>query len=556
MRRTLIIAGLVVTAVGGAAYYYATNWAEYDYYGTQLMVNLGRPDAVIRTASLSRLPRDLLQVPIAKDVLTEDLVFYYEQNEDRLGFSGAIKRIAYEHQLGWTDQILASALNEPAEVALWRDGKGALRHFAVVMRRNALSKVIQEAAAVALKDNQLKVAGEIATARGKATAYALELNPRRTLLLVAIGDRIVVLSDPGLLFGKGNKMLPAARNAIVDWLENDGALAKQFALDQVPPAAAAQAPKPMHTFAVGAPTLTLGYGAFMPGFKGLRFDFGHAWSTSVWIDPQSLPAGGLGNAALWRAAPANPGACVVLPVDWNAVQKILSEAPKKPALPKADALAAFGGPALACWYGESTLYSPVFIAYLADGIADRNATLQNLANWAIAANTTEDGKVKVVADKKPGNALHAARTNGKDDVMIWRKTNPTEEDEPAAERFAAPTVAARGRYVVFSPDGALVDLVLDTLARTNPSVADQMPANNATLMLVTPSRLSAMAEKEVLAALAGPGDANLQAAAQTHLPSRMKALATYPPYRLDLPASDKLSAGWQRVEWRTSEQSK
>jgi uncharacterized protein YfaA (DUF2138 family) len=369
------------------------------------------------------------------------------------------------------------------------------------------------------------------------------------------------LSDPGLLFDKGDKMLPAARNAIVDWLENDGVLAKQFALDQVPPAAAAQATKPKHTFAVGASTLALGYGAFLPGFKGLRFDFGQAWSTSVWIDPQGLPAAGLGNAALWRAAPANPGACVVLPVDWKAAQKILSEAPKKPALPETAALAAFDGSALACWYGESTLYSPVFIAHLADGIADRNAALQSLANWAIAANTTEESKAKVGADKKVGNAPRAARTKGKDDVMIWRKTNPTEEDAiegdaPAAGRFAAPTVAARGRYVVFSPDGALVDLVLDTLARTNPSVADQMPASNATLMLVTPSRLSAMAEKEVLAALASPGDANLLAVAQTHLPPRMKALATYPPYRLDLPASDKPLAGWQRVEWRTPKEGK
>jgi uncharacterized protein YfaA (DUF2138 family) len=83
-----------------------------------------------------------------------------------------------------------------------------------------------------------------------------------------------------------------------------------------------------------------------------------------------------------------------------------------------------------------------------------------------------------------------------------------------------------------------------------------MPASNATLMLVTPSRLSAMAEKEVLAALASPGDANLLAVAQTHLPPRMKVLATYPPYRLDLPASDKPLAGWQRVEWRTPKEGK
>ena len=117
-------------------------------------------------------------------------------------------------------------------------------------------------------------------------------------------------------------------------------------------------------------------------------------------------------------------------------------------------------------------------------------------------------------------------------------------------------MGARGAYVVFSPDGALVDLVLDTLARTHPSVADQMPTSNATLLQLTPRPLAAMAEKEAFAALSGPGDANLRAAAQTHLPARMKALAGYPAYRLELTNKGKIASGWQRVEWRTAEEGK
>lgn len=551
MRRSVIIAGLVVSVAAGAGIYYAANWKAYHYPGTRLMVDLARPDAVIRTASLSRLPSDLLQAPIARDVLTEDLVFYYEQHEDRLGLNGAIKRIAYEHKLGWTDQILASALDEPAEIAMWRDGKGALRHYAIVMRRNALSKVIQELAMVALKDSQIKAAGEISTANGTAKAYALELNPRRTLLLVAEGDRIAVLSDPGLLFDSGDKMLREARNAIAEWLESDGAIARKFALDDAP--ATAKNARPKHTLAVGAPALALGYGAFMPGFKGLRFDFGQAWSTSVWIDPQGLPAAGLGHVALWKAAPANPSACTVLPIDWKSAQKVLSEAPKKPALPKDGTFAAVDGSALACWYGESSLYSPVFIARMADGLAtrDRNVAMQSLAAWAIAATASEDDKARAAGSKKKRNTARG----GKDDIMVWRKAGTNDEDAKSA-----PTVAAHGQYVVFSPDGTLADLVLDTLSRTHPSVADQMPTSNATLMLFTPRRLAAMGQKEMLAALSGPGDANLKAVAQTHLPPRMKALAAYPPYRLELPAASaapgKRQAGWQRVQWRTPEEGK
>jgi uncharacterized protein YfaA (DUF2138 family) len=76
-----------------------------------------------------------------------------------------------------------------------------------------------------------------------------------------------------------------------------------------------------------------------------------------------------------------------------------------------------------------------------------------------------------------------------------------------------------------------------------------MPASGATLALLTPRPLSAMAEAEAFAALAGPGDANLLAAAQTHLPARMKALSAYPPYRLEL-THGAARTGWVPVEWR------
>jgi uncharacterized protein YfaA (DUF2138 family) len=554
MRRTWVIVGLVAAAVASAAgYQRGTNWKEFHYADTRLMTDLAQPDALIRTTSLSKLPRDLLKVPIARDVLTEDLAFYYEQNEDTLGFKGALKRIAYEHKLGWTDRILATALDEPAEVALWRDGKGALRHFAIVMQRNALAKVMQEAATVALKDRQLKLAGEIETGGAMAKVYALEINPRRTLLLVSRDERMVVLSDPGLLFDRGNKVVPAARAALADWLDNEGALARRFALDENKPAAGA----PAHTLAIGSPTLALGYGSFLSGFKGLRFDFGATWSTHIWIDQKGLPSSGLGDSALWRAAPANPSACVLLPVDWSAANKVVNEADKKPELPGSASLAALDGSALACWYGNSTLYAPVFIARLAKGLPDRDAALQALASWAIArpgADDSQDAETSATAAPPSRGKAGGKSARIKDDVMIWRASGGAQAAKGG--RSSAPAVAARGAYVVFSPDGALVDLVLDTLARKNPSVADQMPASGTTLALVTPRPLANMAEQEALAALSGPGDANLRAAAQTHLPSRMKALAGYPPFRLELTARGKTQSGWQRVEWRTPEEGK
>lgn len=510
MRRAGVVLGLLVVTIASAATYrHGSNWQEFHFVGTRLMADLNQPDALIRTSSLSKLPHDVLKVPLVRDVLTEDLAFYYEQHEDRMGVGGAIKRIAYERNLDWTDKLLVSALNEPAEVAWWRDGKGALRHYALVLRRNMLTKVLQQAANIAMNDTQLKRAGELDTGKGKATILALEVNPRRTFLLISLGDRLVVLSDAGLLFDAKGQIVPASRVAVSAWLNEDGVLAKQFALENTP--------RSQHTLVVGAPTLTLGYTAFLSEFKGLRFDFGGNWSTSAWIN--GLPTAGLGDAELWHAAPANPSACVMLPVDWRAAKRVVTEAEKKPT--QSDALLSLDGNALACWYNESNLYSPVFIARLAKQLPDRAAALQALADWAMTA----DG----VLDK--------TRLG---DASIWR----------GAKGKAA--FGTTGQYVAFSPDGALVDKTLDTLAHTYPAIADQTPTSNATLAVMTPRPLSAMAEREMLQAIRY--DSNFLTAAQTHLPARIQALAAYPAYRLELNSTGK--NGWQSVVWRSAEAGK
>jgi uncharacterized protein YfaA (DUF2138 family) len=499
------------------------SWKYFRFSGTRLQANLAQPDALIRSKNLAQMPRDLLKVPMARDVLTEDLAFYYDQHEDRLGVNGAIKRIAFEHELEWSDQIFLSVFNEPAELALWRDGKGALRHYALVMRRNMFAKVLEQAAKVALKDLQLKQAGEISTAAGSAKVLALEVNPRRTLLLISQGDTLVVLSDPGLLMNGGEKINADAKSAIVNWFDHSDALARQFALD---PKSSSK-----HSMVLGTPTMALGYGSLLSGVKGLRFDFGgtgNTWATSVWLEKGKNAAG---DAALWRAAPANPAACVVVPLDASILKKVVQEAEKKPELPN---LPEFDGSALACWYRESSLYSPVFVMHLKSNAAQRNAAFPILAKWALT------------------NPVEAS----KGDTLIWRSAGKPKADEAgkkarknqnAAKSNA--TLAARGEYWVFSPDGALADKVLATIARSHPSVADQTNAGNATLAMLTPKPLAGMAEREMMDSV--KDDSNLRDALQTHLPARIKALAAYPAYKLEL--VNQRQADWQRVEWQAQD---
>ena len=68
-----------------------------------------------------------------------------------------------------------------------RDGNGALRHSALVMRRGALAALLQDAAAIALKDRQLVLLKDAAGHRPDFPVYALKLSPRRTLIVAEIG---------------------------------------------------------------------------------------------------------------------------------------------------------------------------------------------------------------------------------------------------------------------------------------------------------------------------------------------------------------------------------
>ncbi|HEX7985093.1 MAG TPA: DUF2138 family protein, partial [Duganella sp.] len=202
MNKKVLFRSLAGVGLVGAALiaYRAFGWGHMGPVN-DLKLDLSRPDALVMTPSLSTLPRDLLTVPLARDVLREEFLFYYEQTEDRLGLKGSLRRIAYEHELGWGDQLLRMVLDQPAEVALWRDADGSLKHYAIAVSRSQLTRVLEEAGKIALKDTQMTVAGALRVDGDKVPVYALNYAYHRTLLFAAHGQRLVILSHPGMLYG-------------------------------------------------------------------------------------------------------------------------------------------------------------------------------------------------------------------------------------------------------------------------------------------------------------------------------------------------------------------
>ncbi|QBE62462.1 DUF2138 family protein [Pseudoduganella lutea] len=523
-KKTLIKAVAGVAIVAAALVAYRTfGWGHWAGPVNSLGIDLSKPDALIVTKSLSTLPRDLLKIPLARDVLREEFLFYYEQNEDRLGLKGSLRRIAYEHELGWGDQLLRMVLDQPADVALWRDADGTLKHFAIAVSRNQLTRLVEEAGKVALKDSQMRIAGELSVDGADVRVFALDYAYNRTLLLAAHRDRLVVLSHPGMLYGgdDGKNVDETARKAVIDLLSKDGARQRVFH-DQF---RLARGATDGHSIAVKADFLSFGYQPFFGAFEALRFDFSKgAWASHALLDAGKLKKGGYDATALWHVLPHNPSACFIVPADWAAMQPVLERIDANaPLLPLADQMS---GPAAACWYGGSRLHTPVFVASRAPAAAaNTEALLGSLFSATMA------GK---------GDAA-AARAEG---AVRWERTVATRQGEAKA------TLAMAGKLVVFSADGKLVDQVLAVQRKRAPAVADLLPDAARTIGVIAPASLARLIETEAFGSLPQSQEPLLRAAADEHLVPRLNALKKYPPYRLVLKKLPSSGVAWEPLEWQ------
>lgn len=532
-----IVAGALIgiTALGIFAQQ-LNSWQRYSAEGNDIVVDLAQPDALIRSTHLARLPRDLLAQPLFKDLLDEEFVFYYEQNADRLGLVGALRRIAYEHELEWSDRFVAEMLDEPADVALWRDDKGALRHFALVLRRNALEKVFEQAASIAMKDKQLKLAATLQVGGESVNVLSLEYAPRRTLLIASRGERLIVLSAPGLLLDGAGATKAEAAAVVSDLLAADQQDATFFARHF----AGTSVTSDGHQLLVGANTLSLGYQHFFAGFEALRFDFnGQTWSTQARLALQQMSADSLNGTALWRALPAGPAACALLPVDWRQVGEQLRENVGKAAggAQQFDSLLAqANGAAAACWYRDGRFATPLFITRLrGEASAEVTAQLGRLFAWSMP---------------KGGSDLAQARSN---DVTTWSRATqltPHTKDEEGAKTKVA-LALAKG-YVVFSPDIRLVDRAVAAIEQRHPNIGETLPETGRSNVLATfhPKALAAMVKREADQTLRD--EPVLAQAVTRQLAPRLDKLAKREPVALVAkPLASTGTSAWVPVEWLT-----
>jgi uncharacterized protein YfaA (DUF2138 family) len=533
VRRKQVILVCMALALLGAGAWWAKSagWLPFSGKVNPLGLDLSRPDAVLTTQSLAALPRDVLKQPMAKRLLSEDLAFYYESHEDRLGVLGAIKRIAYEQELNWSDELLRLVLDEPAQVALWRDGKGALRHYAVAIRRNKLAALAEQWGKVALSDAQLRQTGEIKLGlAGKTPLLALSVSPRRTFLFASAGDRLVLLSDAGMLLDAQGAIDKKAAAVVADLLGGADPYAQLFA---------APASSPRHRWAVNAQTWAFGYQRYFPTIEAFQIDLDEQgqMQTALLVNPsrggKPLPA-----QPLLASLPAQPALCALLPIDWANVRE-LGQRMSPAARGAIDALAQQAdGSGSACWYSDSQLHTPVFAAGFKDLAPIQDAALAALFDWAV----------------RPGADEAAAAQSG--GAAAWRRTVAAPFSSASKSAGYPVALMRAGNTLVFSPDQKLAERVAGAAQKRFPSVADSIgastgPAPQITVAVLTPSSLAPVLRREADALLPAAQEPHLRAAAQRHLWPQLDALAKLPAVRITVPA-DAWSGerGWRPLSWQ------
>ncbi|MBV7561470.1 DUF2138 domain-containing protein [Pseudomonas sp. sia0905] len=509
-----------------------------------LGLDLKHPDALIESASLSRLPKDLLAVPLLRDTLTEDFVFYYEHNADRLGLVGSLRRIIYERDLQLRDNLLDELLDQPADVALWKGADGKLKHFVMVMQRGGLAKVLEPLAHVALDDTQLSQAGELRVDGSSVPLYRLNYLGDRALLLASHGDKLLVLSSPGMLFGEDDKLGRDATESVEALLDGDNPFAKRFGLKA--------RETEQQRISLSGEYVALGYQRFFPAFAGVRFEKGEGgWSSFLALNEvDDQPA--MDFTPIWKAMPMGASACVAVPVAPGSAEKLLAKVGASEQASE-ELRKRLGNVAGLCWYADSRLHSPLLVAHL-----DEAATPE--LDQAIGG--LFDGMIGAF-EPNAENGRFPVESQSTTDGHTWRREVGSNFGQYPAEQGAIPdalvsqgffrvSLARQGQTLLFSLDDRLVNKALDTLNKRFPPLAEVLPADGVVPGYLAPEGLSRLLEQETLDSLPANYEPVFRNAADTHLLPKLRALGGYGQFALTLPKDTEADDDWKWVplEWR------
>ncbi|AHG21338.1 hypothetical protein Z042_18335 [Chania multitudinisentens RB-25] len=515
-----------------------------------LQIDLHHPDVLIESESLGRLPKDLLAIPFLRDTLTEDLVFYYQNNADRLGIAGSLRRIVYEHELTLRDNLLEMLIDQPADIALWHDERGRLSHFMAVIKLSGLARLLEPLAKVAAADTQLARMDFAPFKIGEETVsvYQLRYGNNKPLLFASHGDNLLLFSDIDMLYEQdapsqdSSQVTRALLSGDAPWPESFGLKARN---------AVAGADKTAHRISVSANYLGFGYQRFILAFAGVRFEMQpQGWASYLALnDPSAAGNANFDFSAIWKTMPMGASFCVAVPVAQNVPEYLLQRIDAISDRAESNASLAMSGSSGLCWYPDSHLYTPLVVSQLATA-ADEQSDKRLAALFDTVIGAREKQPVPVVASTKNQAQVWQREVSSRYGQYPLNESNSPES--LAGSQFFRVSLARSHQTLLFSLDDKLVNKALQTLDKHFPPLADVLPPQAVVPVYMAPEALSGLFKQEVFASLPKNLEPIFHNAAQTLLLPKLTALAGQQSYALVLPANTEVKESWQwlPLQWQ------
>ncbi len=503
------------------------------------------PDAIIATQELSSLPKDIISVPMLKDLLSEDFVFYYrDSGADWLSFRGALARLAYEHKTDWPTRFLAWLMNGPAEIALWKGPEGRLSQFLVVIDQTGVKSLVEELAKAMISNGGSD--SQLSTIKiGDREVYALKLATQRSVYFTSIENRLFLFSDQNL-------PLPDATRGrgIIDRAKSFFGASAEIGVF------GPKLNKLKHSIHISAPFFSFGYQSFFSEIKALRFTFdSKSWESQILAAKELRQV----DSKVWSSMPRGAALCVSVPIDKKKIANIVK---LQEWVDKTDSVAS------ACWYPDSKLYSPL-ISVHGDYAKLLNNTndLQKVFSYIIGSREAfwpkeVDSEAApsqlawapklAVSSTKVGTAFVLSReVGGRYGMQIATKSK--NHAQLRSRRFFRVKLAANSNTILFSPDDQLVDRGLSTLDGKMPSMMASLPAQaKGASVILAPESFAKLTKQTMLESLPESQESIFRGAIAKHFFPNLDKFGKRPMQAASLSAASSANPHWIKLEWATN----
>jgi uncharacterized protein YfaA (DUF2138 family) len=406
---------IIIILLCGAAVWGWYRWRLPVQFDNQAEINLGVPDVWIHSQNLALLPHDILQVPLLKSVLTEDFLYFYQQDADWLSLQGALRRLSFEHNLSLSDSLLKNIADAPTDVYFWHDGSHALRYWAVSIERDQLLTLAQKLAQLKLvADKQMTEVGRVKVDGKNLPLFKIALSAQRSMAVIANGKRLVLFSDSDMLTRAEGQLDPHAAQLVASLLSSQESERKPLVAGDQAPIITKQLPQ---TIWLSNRFYAQGYAAFLPDVQALRFDFdGSHWSGQANV--RHIAA----DSHIWTQLPAYAATCFSTSIDWTQVEAALTAA-KAPMndLIKSKQLESLSPTGAVCWYSaaEDDIAQPLFVALRTDHSSSKPQEMNALFDWGVAHN--RDYEAPILELKAQKRSLLAQANQLTDDLKKLKK---------------------------------------------------------------------------------------------------------------------------------------